>query len=104
MCLYLCTPLEQFLRRFGAGLFQQQVTTAPPILDLFGNGLGGLLQGLLDVSIDFGAEEGLKDVLALLRIRQEESSELPLGEHDDLTELVAPKSYQPLDGLRHLTP
>jgi len=80
------------------------MAAALTVFHLGGDLPGSVLQGFLNASVKLGLKEGFEDLLAFLRARQKELPELPLGEHDDLAELVAPECQHAFDLFRDFPP
>ena len=89
---------------FGLGLVEQGPALGADFFRVHLDPVGRFLQGLLDALVQRGAEQGLQDLLALLRVGLEELEELALRQHDHLAELLALETQQGLNFLANLPP
>ena len=88
-------PEGLFVHR--AGLFEQGLAPLPQRLPASADVCRPILERPLHRQVEVRLEEPLQDRLPLLRTRREQFPELPLGQHDDLAELLAAEADQLLD-------
>ena len=62
------------------GLVEEGLALRAHRLGIPREGIGRVLQGILDAFVEFGAEQRLQDGLALLRVGHQEFTELSLGQ------------------------